>query len=81
MKRENKIPLAHIKDGIEQYKNTAYTSKEWETLLYGWRQKKHYRKRETNKGWLKTEDATSLIQYALNDRVKIAFAHFATFIV
>ena len=50
-------------------------------LLYGWRQKKHYRKRETNKGWLKTEDATSLIQYALNDRVKITFAHFATFIV
>ena len=35
MKQENKIPLAHIKDGIEQYKNTAYTSKEWETLLYG----------------------------------------------
>ena len=56
MKRENKIPLAHIKDGIEQYKNTAYTSKEWETLLYGWRQKKHYRKRETNKGWLKTTE-------------------------
>ena len=81
MKQKNKIPMSHIKEAVEQYKNTAYTADEWETLLYGWRQKKHYRKRETNKGWLKQEDATSLIHYALHDRVKITYAHFATFIV
>ena len=81
MKQENKIPMVHIKDGIEQYKNTAYTSKEWETLLYGWRQKKGYLKRVTNKGWLREVDARSLICYALHDKVKITFAGFAVFVV
>ena len=81
MKNENKIPLAHIKDAVETFKNIGYTAKEWETLLYGWRHKKGYLKRVTNKGWLREADARSLICYALHDKVKITFAGFAAFVV
>lgn len=81
MKQVLKIPLAQIKDAVETFKNTGYTAKEWETLLYGWRQKKGYLKRVTNKGWLREADAQSLICYTLHDKVKITFAGFAVFVV
>ena len=73
MKDLLKIKISHIRVAIETYEHTTFTDEEWNTGLYGWRVKRKFRRRKTDKGWLTRRETLSLARYLTSPYVDIEF--------